>query len=235
MVRLGPYGARLLPQQAIRFAPAGRFLGPGYHHVTLGAGPGGVGILVLPGDCAIFRPEPGESLCFAKDRAGRLRRWRRTERRMGAPACRGSKLQVTAKGHSSIGAGGTIYTRLFITNRSPHPCTVAGVPEVVGLGGRGEVVGVGDPRPLLRIGSKGGRLRVRLDPGRSAMFVVSHYDGIGAGPCRQASVHALRVTIPGTGRTRVVRPPIGYCPKPGAGLGLWVGRIEPQRTRPQRR
>jgi hypothetical protein len=225
-VRLGPYRARLLPQQALRLAPAGRFLAPGYHHVTLGAGPGGVGILVLPMDCALFRPEPGEPLCFAKDRPGRLRRWHRTEANLGAPACRATQLALSSELHSSIGAGGTNYTRLHVANRSRRPCTVAGVPEVVGLGRGGRVIDIGEPKPLLRVGSKGGRLRVRVDPGRSATFLVAHYDGIGAGACRQASVWGLRVTVPGTGYTRVVHPPMGYCPKPGAGLGLQVGRIE---------
>lgn len=225
-VRLGPYRARLLPQQALRLAPVGRFLSRGYHHATLGAGPGGVGILVLPEDCALFRPEPGEPLCFAKDRPGRLRRWRRTEATLGAPACRGAQLSLSAERHSSIGAGGTNYTRLHLTNRSGRPCTVAGVPRVEGLGRGGKVIDVGEPKPLLRIGSRGGRLRVRVGPGRSATFVVAHNDGIGAGPCRRVSVYELRVAIPGTGLTRTVRPPMGYCPEPGAGLGLQVGRIE---------
>jgi hypothetical protein len=195
--------------------------------------------LVEPEDCAINTPEPGEPLCFPRDRAERLRRWHRTVARLG-PACRGSDLKVTAERHSSIGAGGRNYTRLHVTNLSRRPCTVAGVPKVVALDRRGGIIAVGEPRRYERIGdgggeqiplegigdSKGAPLRVRLEPGRSATFIVAHYDGIGAGPCRRASVYGLRVTIRGTGPTRVVRPPIGYCPKPDAGLNLRVSRIE---------
>jgi hypothetical protein len=225
-VALGPYGAKLLPQQAIRFAPVGRFLGPGYHHVTLGAGPGGVGILVLPENCAIFRPEPGESLCFEKDRPGRLRRWHRTVAELGAPACRGLDLDLSAAPHSTIGSGGTIYTTFFVANRSDAPCTVAGVPKVIGLGRDGGIVDVGEPKPLLRVGSRGGRLRVRLDPGEAATFAVAHYDGIGAGRCNFVSTKGMKVTVPGAGLRAVVQLPMRYCPEPGAGLGLRVGRIE---------
>ncbi len=141
------------------------------------------------------------------------------------PACRGSELAIKAERHSSIGAGGTIYTRLHVANHSRRPCTVAGVPKVVALDRHGRPIGVGEPMPLERLG-KGGRLRVRLDAGGSASFRVVHYDGIGAGACRQASVRRLRVTIPGSGPTRVVRVSMGYCPKPGAGLRLRVWRIE---------
>jgi hypothetical protein len=225
-VRLGPYRAHLLPQQAFRLAPTGRFLARGYHQVKIATGRGGVGILVLPRDCAIRRPEPGEALCFAGERAGRLRRWRRTEVRMGAPACVGSDLTISAERHYSIGAGGTIYTKLFITNRSPRPCTVAGVPKVVGIERGSKAVQVAEPRPNLRPVPSGRRRRVKIAPGRSATFLVAHYDGIGAGRCRSTSTYGLRVAIPGTGPRQVVRSPMGYCPAPGAGLGLMVGRIE---------
>jgi hypothetical protein len=225
-VRLGPYRARLLPQQAIRFAPAGRFLARGYHQVKIGTGRGGVGILVLPRDCAIRRPVPGEPLCFAGERAGRLRRWRRTLWRMDAPACRGPDLAISPDRHDSIGSGGTIYTRFFITDRSSSPCTLAGVPAVVGLDHRGREVGVGEAVPLLSIGSKGGRLRVRIGPGEAATFLVSHYDGIGAGRCRFATTSGVRVSIPGTGLRKFMSRPMGYCPAPESGLALRVGRIE---------
>lgn len=142
---------------------------------------------------------------------------------MGAPACRGSGLVISAERHSSIGA---VYMRLHITNRSRRRCTVAGVPKVVGIGRDGKAVQTAEPRPNLRPGAEGGRRRVRLEAGGSATFLVAHYDGIGAGRCRQVSTYGLRVTIPGTGPTRVVPRPMGYCPKPGAGLGLRVGRIE---------
>lgn len=63
VVRLGPYSARLLPQQAALFGPVGPFLGRGLHHATVNGGNRGA-VLVLPRDCAILRPEPGEPLCF---------------------------------------------------------------------------------------------------------------------------------------------------------------------------
>jgi Protein of unknown function (DUF4232) len=226
LVRFGPYSARIRPQQAALFGPVGRFFGPGLQTVTLDRH-SHVGVLVLPNDCGLFRAEPGEPLCFPSDRAGRLRRWHRTEARMGAPACRGSDLAISAERHSSIGSGGTIYTKLFITNRSRRPCTVAGVPKVVGIDRRGHPVGVGEPVPLLRVGSKGGRLRVKLAAGGSATFVVTHYDGIGAGRCKFATTAGIRATVPGTGPRRFVPTPMGYCPAPNAGLGLRVGRIEP--------
>jgi hypothetical protein len=232
---IGPYRARLLPQQAIRFAPVGRFLGRGYHQVRVGSGRGGVGILVLPSDCAIRRPEPGEALCFGGDRAGRLRRWRRTLARLGAPACRASDLRLSAERHDSIGSGGTIYTRFFLTDRSSRPCTIAGVPQVVGLARQGKEVGVGEAVPLLSIGSKGGRLRARIAPGEGATFLISHYDGIGAGRCHYATASGVRVSIPGTGFRQFIRRPMGFCPAPGSGLGLRVGRIEPSASVKARR
>jgi hypothetical protein len=225
-ISIGPYRARLGPQEAIRFAPVGRFLGRGYHQVRVGSGRGGVGILVLPSDCAIHRPEPGEALCFAGERAGRLRRWRRTLDRMGAPACRASDLRLSTERHDSIGSGGTIYTRFFVSDRSSRPCTIAGVPKVLGLDHRGKEVGVGEAVPLLSIDSKGGRLRVRIAPGEGATFLVSHYDGIGAGRCRFNTTSGVRVSIPGTGFRKFMRRPMGYCPAPESGLGLRVGRIE---------
>jgi hypothetical protein len=225
LVGFGPYSARIEPQQAALFGPVGRFFGRGLQTVTLDHR-SGVGVLVLPRDCGLFRAEPGEPLCFPSDGEGRLRRWHRTEARIGAPACRGSDLTLSAERHSSIGAGGTNYTRLFITNDSSRPCTVAGVPKVVGLDRDGKAIDTAEPRPNLRRGGSGRRLRVRLEPGGSATFLVSHYDGIGAGRCKYASTSGLRVTIPGTGPRQVVHPPMGYCPAPDAGLGLQVGRIE---------
>jgi hypothetical protein len=206
----------------VLFEPLGRFLGRGLHLVAVNGNAGS--ILVEPRDCALNTPEPGEPLCFPGDRAERLRRWRRTVARMG-PACHGSDLAITADRHSSIAGGGTIFTRLHVTNRSRRPCTVAGVPKVVALDRHGRPIAVGEPRPLERLG-KGGRLRVRLVAGGSGGFRVAHYDGIRAGRCRQTFVYGLRLTIPGTGPTRLVRPPIGYCPKQAAGLGLRVWRIE---------
>lgn len=73
LVRLGPYSARLLPQQAALFGPVGRFLGRGLQDATINHRQR-VGILVLPNDCAILQPEPGEPLCFKKDRPGVPRR-----------------------------------------------------------------------------------------------------------------------------------------------------------------
>jgi hypothetical protein len=53
-----------------------------------------------------------------------------------------------------------------------------------------------------------------------------HYDGIGSGRCKPAVSYGLRVTVPGTGHTEVVRLPLSYCPSPHGGLRLRVGRIE---------
>jgi hypothetical protein len=66
-VRLGPYSARLLPQQAALFGKVGRFLGRGFHDAKINNSVR-VGVLVLPNDCALLRPEPGEPACFKKDR-----------------------------------------------------------------------------------------------------------------------------------------------------------------------
>jgi Protein of unknown function (DUF4232) len=224
VVRLGPYSARLLPQQAALFGPVGRFLGRGYHAATINR-KGRVGILVLPNRCAILRPEPGEPLCFKKDRTGRLRRWHRTEARLHAPACEGADLIVSAGGHSGVAAG-TVYSRLTITNSSRRPCTVAGVPMVEAIDRRGKPVGRAEAVPSLRAGSRGGRLRVRLRGHGSATFTVTHNDGIGSGRCKTALTYGLRVTVPGTGPTQVVPLPLSYCPSPRGGLGLRVGRIE---------
>jgi hypothetical protein len=217
-LRIGPYGTRLRPQQAIRFGPVGRFLGRGYHQVRIGSGRGGVGILVLPSGCAIRRPEPGQSLCFGGGQAGG---------RSGASACPSSALAVSPERHSSIGSGGTIYTRFFVTNLSHRPCTLAGIPRVVSLDPEGRNVDVAEPVPLLRPGSRGGRPQVRIAPGEAATFLVAHYDGIGAGRCHFATNPGVRVSIPGGGaRKFVVAVAMGYCPAPGSGLGLRVGRIE---------
>jgi hypothetical protein len=222
-LRIGPYGTRLRPQQAIRFAPAGRFLGRGYHQVKIGSGRGGVGILVLPSGCAIRRPEPGQELCFAGGEAGGPGRRGRT----GGTACPSSALAVSPERHSSIGSGGTNYTRFFITDLSHRPCTLTGIPRVVSLDPKGRKVDVAEPVPLLSLGSRGARPRVRIGPGEAATFLVAHYDGIGAGRCHFATNPGVGVSIPGGGaRKFVVAVAMGYCPAPGSGLGLRVGRIE---------
>lgn len=66
-VRLGPYSARLLPQQAVLFGRVGRFLGRGLHYANVNHSLR-LGVLVLPNDCALLRPEPGEPACFKKNR-----------------------------------------------------------------------------------------------------------------------------------------------------------------------
>jgi hypothetical protein len=224
LVRLGPYSARLRPQQAALFGPVGRFLGRGLHSATINR-TGRVGIMVEPNRCAILRPEPGQPLCFEKDRPGRIRRWHRTEARLNAPACRGGDLVISAGAYSGAAAG-TVYSSLTITNDSRRPCTVAGVPRMAAVNRHGNSVGSAEAVPLLRPGSKGGRLRVKLRGGGSATFTVAHYDGIGSGRCKLAVSYGLRVTVPGTGPTEVVRLPLSYCPSPRGGLRLRVGRIE---------
>lgn len=222
VVGFGPYSARILPQQGALFGPVGRFFGQGLQQATINHS-GRVGVLVLPNDCALSRPEPGEPLCF--NRAGRRRRWNRPLARMGAPVCRGSDLVVSAAGHSGVAAG-TVYTKLFITNLSRRPCTVAGVPTVVAIGRHGKSVGEAEAVPHLRPGNHGGRRRVRLRGEGSATFEVTHYNGIGSGRCKFTLTYGLRVTLPGAGPTQVVPLPMSYCPPPKGGLGLRVGRIE---------
>jgi hypothetical protein len=224
VVRLGPYSARLRPQQAALFGPVGRFLGRGLHDATINDGQR-VGVMVEPNRCAISRPEPGEPLCFPKDRPGRRRRWLRTEAHLDAPACRGADLVISAGNRSGVAAG-TVYSNLVITNLSRRPCTVAGVPAVQAIDRHGRSVGRAEAVPLLRQGSHGGRLRVRLRGEGSATFAVTHYDGIGSGRCKLALTYGLRVSLPGTGPAQVVPLPMSYCPPPQGGLGLRVGRIE---------
>jgi hypothetical protein len=223
-VRLGPYSARLQPQQAALFGPVGRFLGRGYQSATIGPS-GRVGVLVLPNECAILQPEPGEPLCFEKDRSGRLRRWHRTEARLHAPACRGADLVISAERHSGVAAG-TVYSKLTVTNSARRPCTVTGVPRVAAIDRRRKPVGRAEAVPSLRPGSTGRRLRVRLRGGESATFMVTHNDGIGSGRCKLAPTYGLRVTVPRSGPAQAVPLPLNYCPLPRGGLGLRVGRIE---------
>jgi hypothetical protein len=100
VVRLGPYSARLQPQQAALFGPVGRFLGRGLHDATINRSQR-VGVMVEPNRCAILRPDPGEPLCFAKDRPGRRRRWLRTgahQTRLHAGAPSGSSQGEAAPG-----------------------------------------------------------------------------------------------------------------------------------------
>lgn len=224
VVSLGPFSARLLPQQAILFPPLGDFLGRGLHDVTVDGGNRGA-VLVEPEDCAITRAEPGEPLCFPREGARRPRR-RKTPARPAAAACHAGDLALAKERHSSIGSGGTIYTALYIRNISSRPCTVAGVPKVVAYKPGGKVIEEAETSIDLRPGSRGGRLRVLIEPGRSAKFLVAYYDGIGAGPCRFATVRNLRVTIPRAGPPRRIIVPMGYCPERRAGLFLRVGRIE---------
>jgi hypothetical protein len=224
VVRLGPYTARLRPQQAALFGPVGRFLGRGLHDATINHTQR-VGIMVEPNRCAIVTPEPGEPFCFAKELPGRRRRWLRTRARLDAPACQGADLVISAGSHDGVAAG-TVYSDLRVTNRSRRPCTVAGVPTVTAIDRHGRSVGRAEPVPHLQPGSEGGRLRVKLRREDSATFAVTHYDGNGYGRCQFALTKGLRVSLPGTGLTQFVRLPMSYCPAPRGGLGLRVGRIE---------
>lgn len=224
VVRLGPYSARLRPQQAALFGPVGRFLGRGLHDATIDHTQR-VGIMVEPNRCAIVRPEPGEPFCFAKERPGRRRRWLRARARLDAPACRGADLVISAEDHSGVAAG-TVYTNLLVTNISRRPCTVAGVPTVTAIDRHGRSIGRAEAVPHLQPGSEGGRLRVRLRGEGSAIFAVTHYDGSGSGRCKLAVTKGLRVSLPAAGPTQFVPLPMSYCPAPRGGLGLKVGRIE---------
>jgi hypothetical protein len=167
----------------------GRFLGRGFHQALVGRG-GRLGVLILPKDCGIFRAEPGEPLCFQKDRAGRLHRWRRTMARMHAPACRGSDLVISVDSHTQDAAG-TVYSKLDIVNRSRRPCTVVGVPSVLAVGHDGKSVRSAEPVPHLRPHSHGGRRRIWLRED-AANFTVTHSDGIAFGRCKLALTYGLR-------------------------------------------
>lgn len=224
VVRLGPYSARLRPQQGALFGPVGRFLGRGLHDATINHAQR-VGIMVEPSRCAILRPEPGEPLCFAKDRPGRHRRWLRTRTRLDAAACRGADLVISTGGRAKVAAG-TVYSNLQVTNLSRRPCTLAGVPIVTAIDRHGRSIGRAEAVPHLQPRSEGGRLRVKLRGEGSATFAVSHYDGIGSGRCKLALTKGLRVSLPGTGPTQFVPLPMSYCPSPRGGLGLRVGRVE---------
>jgi hypothetical protein len=228
VVGLGPYSARLLPQQAVLFGPVGRFLGRGLHQATID-GSGRVGVLVLPKDCAIARFEPGEALCFRKDRLARRRRFAREQSRLSAqaPRCRDSDLVVwKAAGHSGVAAG-TVYDQLTITNLSDRACTLSGVPALVAIDQDGRRIEKARAVPELKPTGRNPRRVITLRrTGGSAEFELTHYDGIGAGRCKFALTYGLRVKLPGARSARTVPFPLDYCPSPRGGLGLRVGRIE---------
>jgi hypothetical protein len=227
VVTLGPYRARILPQQAARFGPVGRFLGRGLHDAVLGHGGQHVGVQIEPRDCATFRPGPGEPLCFKKERAGRIRRWHVALAREHAPACDGSSLVVSVDRHTEDAAG-TIYSKLDVVNRSRRSCNVAGVPRVTAVGRSGTVVATARAVPLLHPHSRPDHRRtwLRGGGGGGVSFTVTHADGGTYGRCRLARTSGLRVTMPGTAQTRFVPLPMSYCPPPRGGLGLRVGRTE---------
>jgi hypothetical protein len=66
-VRVGDWRVRLGPHQFVVIpAPVGSYLGRGFHSLG-GSGAPAPSVLVLPEDCALGRPEPGQALCFRKD------------------------------------------------------------------------------------------------------------------------------------------------------------------------
>jgi hypothetical protein len=224
-VRLGPYRARLLPQQAARFGPVGRFLGRGLH--TAFDDRGRLGVLIEPANCGIFDAAPGEPLCFPKERASRLRRWHVAVARENAPACRGSDLAVSVDRHTETAAG-TVYSKLDVVNRSRRSCNVAGVPRVTALARGGKSVAAAEPFPLLRPHSRPGHRRtwLRGGGGSGVSFTVTHADGGTSGSCALARTSGLSVTMPGTAHTQFVSLPMSYCPPPRGALALRVGRTE---------
>jgi hypothetical protein len=223
-VRLGPYRARLLPGQAARFGPVGRFLGRGFHQAVVGRSQR-LGVLIEPKGCGIFRAKVGEPLCFKKERAGRLRRWRRHLRRIHQPPCRGRDLGIAVDRHSQL-ADGTVYSRLDVTNLSPRSCTVIGVPRVAAVDREGVTVGRAESVPLLRPGTRGGLERVWLPPGGEAHFTVTHAEGTRGDRCRLVRTYGLRVTLPGAHSAQTVPLSMRYCRRTSEGLDLKVGRME---------
>jgi Protein of unknown function (DUF4232) len=224
-VGLGPYRARLLPQQAAHFGPVGRFLGRGLH--TAFDDRGRLGVLIEPADCGIFQASPGEPLCFRRERASRLRRWHVAVVRENAPPCRGSDLVISVDRRTEDAAG-TIYSKLDVANRSRSPCNVAGVPRVTALDTAGKVVATARAIPLLRPRSRPDHRRtwLRGGGGGGVSFTVTHADGSTFGRCGLAWTSGLRVTMPDTAHTQFVPLPMGYCPPPRGALALRVGRTE---------
>jgi Protein of unknown function (DUF4232) len=224
-VGLGPYRARLLPQQAARFGPVGHFLGRGLH--TAFDDRGRLGVLIEPADCGIFRASPGESLCFRRERASRLRRWHVAVAREHAPACSGSDLVVSVDRHTETAAG-TVYSKLDVVDRSRRSCNVAGVPRVTAVDGAGKVVATARAIPLLRPRSRPDHRRtwLRGGGGGGVSFTVTDADGSSSGRCRLVRSSGLRVTMPGTADTQFVPLPMSYCPPPRGALALRVGRTE---------
>jgi Protein of unknown function (DUF4232) len=223
-VRLGPYRARILPQQAARFGPVGRSLGRGFHQAIVGRFQR-LGVLVEPKGCGIFRAKVGEPLCFRGERAARLRHWRRYQRRVHQPPCPDSDLSISVDRHRQF-AHGTAYSRLDVTNLSRRSCTVIGVPRVEAVDRKGVTVGKGEPVPLLRPHTRGGVERVWLPGGGAAHFTVTHAEGMPGGGCRPARAYGLRVTLPGARRAQTVPLAMRYCRRPPGTPELRVGRLE---------
>jgi hypothetical protein len=223
-VRLGPYRARILPQQAVRFGPVGRFLGRGFHQAIVGRSQR-LGVLIEPMGCGIFRAKVGEPLCFKGERAGRLRHWRRYQHRIHQPPCPGTDLSISVDRHSQL-AHGTAYSRLDVTNLSRRSCTVIGVPRVEAVDRKGVTVGKAEPVPLLRPHTRGGVERIWLPAGGAAHFTVTHAEGMPGGGCRPARAYGLRVTLPGAQRAQTVPLAMPHCRRPPGALDLKVGRIE---------
>src|ERR1700761_394496 len=209
-VGLGPYRARLLPQQAARFGPVGRFLGRGLH--TAFDDRGKLGVLIEPADCRIFDAKPGEPLCFRRERTARLRRWHVALAREHAPTCHGASLVVSVDRHSEDAAG-TIYSKLDVVDRSRRSCNVAGVPRVTAVDSAGRPAAAAEPVPLLRPHSRPGHRRtwLRGGGGGGVSFTVTHEDGSTFGRCRLARTSGLRVIMPGTTRAQLVPFPMSYC------------------------
>jgi hypothetical protein len=224
-VGLGPYRVRLLPQQAARFGPVGRFLGRGLH--TAFDDRGRLGVLIEPADCGIFQASPGEPLCFQRERASRLRRWHVALAREHAPACHGSSLLVSVDRHTEDAAG-TIYSKLVVVDRSRRSCNVAGVPRVTAVDGAGKVIATAKAIPLLHPRSRPDHRRtwLRGGGGGGVSFTVTHADGSSSGRCGLARASGLWVTMPGTAQTQFVPLPMSYCPSPRSALELRVGRTE---------
>jgi Protein of unknown function (DUF4232) len=223
-VGLGPYRARILPQQAVRFGPVGRFFGRGFHQAIVRRSQR-LSVLIEPKGCGIFRAKVSEPLCFR----GEARRGSATGgATSGGSTSRrapGTDLSISVDRHSQL-AHGTAYSKLDVTNLSRRSCTVIGVPRVEAVDREGVTVGKAEPVPLLRPHTRGGVERIWLPGGGAAHFTVTHAEGTPSAACRPARAYGLRVTLPGAQRAQTVPLAMPHCRRPPGALDLKVGRIE---------
>ena len=94
------------------------------------------------------------------------------------------------------GAGGTLYTAYYLTNRGSRPCLMFGYPGVAALDAAGRIV----QHPAVRsTQSPMGRARqLRLAPGSSARFELANVDNVPNPDCKAGfPARTLQVYPPG--------------------------------------